>query len=306
MSAAAGLALAIGKFDALHLGHRALVQRAAAIGAPGLLQFSGMAEVLGWPPRLPLVAGSERARVLASWSRMLHAEVGALEVPFATVRPMLPAQFIDFLADRLGARAVVVGEDFRFGRDRSGDLAQLAALAGTRSLALAVVGVVVAGGAAISSSRIRAALAAGEVGDTAACLGRPYRLVGSVVRGDGRGRRLGFPTANLGGRENQEPGPGVYAAWAELAVAGGTLRLRAAVNIGRLPTVGAERPLTVEAHFLDPAPDCYDCRLALDFAVRLREERRFGSLEELRAQIARDVTATAAALSGGPGAPPPA
>jgi riboflavin kinase/FMN adenylyltransferase len=306
MSAAAGPALAIGKFDALHLGHRALVERAAALGAPGLLQFSGMAEVLGWPQRLPLVAGSERARVLQAWSRALPAEVRTLAVPFATVRPMLPAQFIDFLADRLGARAVVVGEDFRFGRDRSGDLAQLAALAGARSLALAVVGVVAAGGAAISSSRIRAALAAGEVGDIARCLGRPYRLVGTVVRGDGRGRQLGFPTANLAARENQEPGPGVYAAWAELAVAGRTLRLRAAVNIGRLPTIGADRPITVEAHFLDPAPDCYDCRLALDFAFRLRAERRFASLDELRAQIARDVGATAAALAGAVGAPPPA
>ncbi len=298
MSGAAGPALAIGKFDALHLGHRALVARAAAIGAPGLLQFSGMAEVLGWPQRLPLVAGSERARVLAAWAGELGCEVRSLAVPFATVRPMLPAQFIDFLADRLGARAVVVGEDFRFGRDRSGDLAQLAALAGARQLALAVVGVVAAGGSAISSSRIRAALAAGEVADITSCLGRPYRLVGTVVRGDGRGRRLGFPTANLGGRENQEPGPGVYAAWAELAMGARTLRLRAAVNIGHLPTVGAERPLTVEAHFLDPAPDCYDCRLALDFAVSLRAERRFASLDELRAQIARDVVLAAAALKG--------
>jgi riboflavin kinase / FMN adenylyltransferase len=298
MRHAAGLALAIGKFDALHLGHRALVQRAATLGGPGLLQFSGMAEVLGWPPRLPLVAGSERARVLNAWAQELHCQLRALEVPFATVRPMPPAQFIDFLADELGATAVVVGEDFRFGRDRSGDLAQLAALAGARTLAVAVVGVVAAGGRAISSSRIRGDLAAGEVAATAACLGRPYRLVGTVVRGDGRGRRLGFPTANLSRRENQDPGLGVYAAWAELVVDGRTLRLRAAVNIGHLPTVGDDRPLTVEAHFLDPAPDCYDCRLALDFVVRLRAERRFDSLEELRAQIARDVAAAAEALTG--------
>jgi riboflavin kinase/FMN adenylyltransferase len=298
MSAAAGPALAIGKFDALHLGHRALAERAATLGEPGLLQFSGMAEVLGWPQRLPLVAPSERARVLAAWAQQLRCRLRTVAVPFATVRPMLPAQFIDFLADQLGAQAVVVGEDFRFGRDRSGDLSQLAALAGARALAVAVVGVVAAGGSAISSSRIRADLAVGEVALTALCLGRPYRLVGTVVRGDGRGRRLGFPTANLSRRENQEPGLGVYAAWAELIVGSRALRLRAAVNIGHLPTVGADRPLTVEAHFLDPAPDCYDCRLALDFVVRLREERRFGDLEELRAQIARDVAAAAAALTG--------
>jgi riboflavin kinase/FMN adenylyltransferase len=298
MTPATGPALAIGKFDALHLGHRALVERAATLGEPCLLQFSGMAEELGWAQRLPLVAPSERARVLASWAQQLGCTVGTLELPFASVRQLPPARFIDLLVDQLGARAVVVGEDFRFGRDRSGDLAQLAALAGSRSLALAVVGVVAAGGSAISSSRIRADLAAGEVAASAACLGRPHRLVGTVVRGDGRGRRLGFPTANLSRRENQEPGLGVYAAWAELTIGERVLRLRAAVNIGHLPTVGADRPLTVEAHFLDPVPDCYDCRLALDFAVRLRAERRFNGLDELRAQIARDVAATAAALAG--------
>ena len=295
---AAGPALAIGKFDALHLGHRALARRAAELGAPALLQFSGMAAVLGWPPRLPLVAMSDRARVLSSWEAGLGQPLRTIEVPFAEVRAMAPGQFVDFLVERQGARAVVVGENFRFGHERSGDLIQLAELAGARALAVAVVRVVSAGGQAISSSRIRAELASGDLNASAACLGRAYRLVGTVVRGDGRGRRLGFPTANLGARENQEPAPGVYAAWAEIGSGAPALRRRAVVNIGHLPTVGPDRPLSVEAHFLDPTPDCYDARVALDFTDRLREERRFGSLTELREQIARDVAAAGVALAG--------
>jgi riboflavin kinase/FMN adenylyltransferase len=142
-------------------------------------------------------------------------------------------------------------------------------------------------GAVASSSRVREALAAGDVATAALCLGRPHRLVGTVVRGDGRGRRLGFPTANLGRPRNQAPAPGVYAARAVLP--GGTWP--AAVNVGVLPTVGADRPLTVEAHLIGYAGDCYGADLALDLTARIRDERRFASLDELKVQIARDIAA---------------
>jgi riboflavin kinase/FMN adenylyltransferase len=235
--------------------------------------------------------------VIAAWSQQLGVAVQAHELPFATVRSMTPEAFVVFLSSALQARAVVVGEDFRFGRDRSGDLPQLARLAEAHGMVLAVVPAVCAFGAPISSSRVRAALAAGDVAQTSACLGRPYRLVGKVVRGDGRGRQLGFPTANCAERENLTPGGGVYAAWATVGEGSDAPVLRAAVNIGRLPSVGEDRPITVEAHFLDHALECYGRRLALDLVARLRDEQRFADLDALRSQIARDVAAARTLLA---------
>jgi riboflavin kinase/FMN adenylyltransferase len=296
MSTSTGPAFAIGKFDALHLGHRALVERACQLGDATLLQFSGMAELLGWPQRLPLVAPSERLRVLELWSRQLGHPVQAREVPFALVRTMEPEAFVSYLATELHTHAIVVGDDFRFGIHRSGDLPTLMRLAPEHAIGIAVVPSVSQGGASISSSRVRAALAVGQIEETTACLGRPHRLIGTVVRGDGRGRTIGFPTANCSQRENLAPGSGVYAAWAYLDGAGPERRLRAAVNIGRLPTVGDDRPLTVEAHLLDYHQDCYGSRLALDFIARLRDERRFADLSALRSQIEQDVGAARRAL----------
>jgi riboflavin kinase/FMN adenylyltransferase len=115
-----------------------------------------------------------------------------------------------------------------------------------------------------------------------------------VVRGDGRGRRIGVPTANLGRRANQEPASGVYAGWALL----GGARWPAAINVGNVPTAGSDRPLTVEAHLLGYDGDCYDQALALDFACRLRDERRFAGLDELVAQIRADLAEARQQLLG--------
>jgi riboflavin kinase/FMN adenylyltransferase len=281
---AARPALCIGKFDALHRGHRALAEAARTLGPPRLLRFTGMAEALGWTPRLPLVAESERAAVLAAW------DAGEAILPFATVRDLDLDRFAALVAERFAACALVVGADFRGGRGRSADAAALAAAGRARGLAVQVVPQVGEGGAPISSSRIRALLAAGEVAAAAALLGRPHRLAGRVVSGDGRGRTLGFPTANCAERENVEPGIGVYAGFAEVA----GVRRAAAINIGRLPTIGADRPLTVEAHLLGWDGDCYGERLVLEFHHRLRGEQRFASRDELARRIAQDVAAAGA------------
>jgi riboflavin kinase/FMN adenylyltransferase len=288
------IACAIGKFDALHRGHFALAARAAALGAPRLLTFSGMAAELGWPERRPLVAPDDRARVLGEWSRLLGNEIGVIELPFASVRGMTPAAFVAHLRSTLDAGAVVVGEDFRFGRDRGGDATMLRQLADAAGLTLAVVPAVLHDGVVVSSSGVRAALASGDVALAASLLGRPHRLDGTVVRGDGRGRALGIPTANLGGRGNQEPAPGVYAGWAELD----GRRLPAAINVGHLPTIGDGRPLTVEAHLLGWSGDCHGRRLALDLVARLRGEQRFAGMEALVAQIRADIAAVPGALDG--------
>lgn len=276
-------AIAVGKFDALHLGHRALAERAADLGQPRLLRLTGLAEAFGWPQRAPLVAEDDRARVLAGWAG--HPDEAA--AAFAELRPLDAAGFLDWLMRHHGATALVVGADFRCGRGRSAGVAELAPLCTARGIQLTVVEPVQAGGAVASSSRVRDALAAGDVVAAALYLGRPHRLVGTVVRGDGRGLGLGFPTANLGRPRNQAPAPGVYAATAVIA----GRSWPAAVNVGVLPTVGADRPLTVEAHLVGYAGDCYGADLALDLTARIRDERRFASLDELKAQIARDIAA---------------
>ena len=288
-------ALAIGKFDALHLGHRALITRANGLGRPHLLTFAGMAAVLGWPERPPLVAAADRPRVLAEWSQQLGQPVGTVELPFTEVRPMTPAAFVAHLAARFGRCALVVGEDFRFGHGRSAGAAELSSLASAVGCQVAIVPPVLHAGAPVSSSRVRSALADGDVALAAELLGRPYRLAGVVQRGDGRGRTIGVPTANLGAREVQEPASGVYAAW---GVFDDGRRFPAAVNVGNVPTAGAERPLTVEAHLLGFDGDCYGRVLALDLVRRLRNEQRFADLAALTAQIARDVAAVRSLLGG--------
>jgi riboflavin kinase/FMN adenylyltransferase len=264
-------AIAIGKFDALHLGHRALAQRAGL-----LVRLTGMARVFGWPERPPLVAPVDRVRVLADWwMQEREQDIGAIRD--------LDADGVMAWLGRLGASRLIVGHDFRCGRDRSVDAAALRA----RGLPVDEVDAVQVGGAPASSSRIRAALERGDLAEAEACLGRPHRLCGTVRRGDGRGRTLGFPTCNLGACDNLVPRPGVYAARAVLA---GDI-VPAAVNIGRLPTVGGDRPLTVEAHLLGWTGDCYGATIGLDLVQRIRDERRFASLPDLRAQIAADVSA---------------
>ena len=272
----------LGKFDALHRGHRALAACAAASGdSVRLVCFSGMAEALGWQPRLPLTAPSDRARILASWP----GAPGEVALPFAEVRELDAASFVHLIAHRLGATAMVVGEDFRGGRGRYADVAAFAEAgraAGVQVLAVAAVADALG---PVSSTRVRSALAAGELATVEALLGRRHRLVGTVVRGDGRGKKIGIPTANLGHRENQEPGPGVYAAWAFI----GDHRIPAVVNIGTVPTAGEDRPLTVEAHLLDWQGDCYGQPLALECVQRIRTEQRFASFNDLVAQIHTDI-----------------
>jgi riboflavin kinase/FMN adenylyltransferase len=278
------IAAAIGKFDALHVGHRALAAAAAELGAPRLVRFTGMAEVLGWAPRAPLLDGPGRTAALAAWSADLGSVVGELELPFAEVRGLDLGGFLERLA-ALDVGAVAVGEDFHGGRDRRQNAGDLARLARGRGMGCAVVPAVVVDGLPASSSRVRERLEAGDAAAAARILGRPYRLAGTVVRGDGRGRRLGIPTANLGGIATLVPATGVYAA--TVALADGPRP--AVVNIGRLPTVGQDRPLTVEAHLPGWSGDLYGQRIAVDLQRRLRDERRFPDLDALVAQIRADI-----------------
>jgi riboflavin kinase/FMN adenylyltransferase len=291
--------ITIGVFDGVHCGHQAIishtVRRAKDLGvASVVVTFDPHpAEVVrpGSHPAVLTEAG-RKAELIESLG------VDVLDViPFTVDFSHLPAEtFVhDVLVENLHASAVVVGENFRFGHGASGDVALLERLG--RTFGFTVEGApLVEGppdGTILSSTYIRACVDAGDVATATAALGRPHRLEGVVVRGDSRGREIGFPTANLlTSRYAAVPADGVYAAW---LVRRGHEPARAAVSIGTNPTF-AGRERRVEAYVLDFDSDLYGERLALDFVTRLREQRRYDGVEPLVAQIRADVEATRAAL----------
>jgi riboflavin kinase/FMN adenylyltransferase len=194
------------------------------------------------------------------------------------------------LAARLAPAEIFVGRDFHFGRDRSGSGELLARIGPELGIRVEFIPHVMVGGRDVSSTRIRRALAAGDVADAAAALGRPYSVWGEVVQGDRRGRTLGFPTANLATQSELLPAYGVYATRVRLFAGDrpGRECLPAVTNVGTRPTFEPGRVLA-ETHLIDFSGDLYGRRLELAFCARIRAEQRFAGPEELRRQIARDV-----------------
>jgi riboflavin kinase/FMN adenylyltransferase len=208
-------------------------------------------------------------------------------VPFTVDFSRLsPEAFVhDVLVEHLHARVVVVGQNFRFGHRAAGDIALLERLGRTFGFAVESAPLVTENSTVFSSTYIRACVAAGDVAAAAVALGRPHRLEGVVVRGERRGRELGFPTANvLHGRYAAVPAHGVYAGWLELR---GQERV-AAISIGTKPTF-AGREREVEAYVLDFDGDLYGEHVALDFFAHLREMRRYDGIGPLVAQMREDV-----------------
>ena len=217
-------AVALGKFDALHRGHRALARRAAAMGEPWMVSFAGMAEVLGWTDRLPVVAPCDRERVLELWSEDLGAPVRERTLPFADVRSLAPDAFVrDVLAEALGAGAVVCGENYRFGHRAAGDADTLVALGNAHGLCVAVETLVEDTAEAVSSTRVRERLGAGDVAGVATLLGRLHRSVVHVVP-DAEGWRITE-------RTNLLPANGAYHAHVALAPAAAQLACAPTVNV---------------------------------------------------------------------------
>jgi riboflavin kinase/FMN adenylyltransferase len=264
---------ALGTFDGVHRGHRRVIDAALAAGPePTVVTFD---------PH-PRTALGNRVELLTSLERRLELlrELGVeatVLVEFTLELARLePEEFAKEVLRPIGAEIVVAGEDFRFGRGRTGDLELL------QRLGFEVVAVPILEG--VSSSRIRELVADGHVEDAASLLGRPVEVEGTVVAGDARGGTLGFPTANLGIRpELLVPNNGIYA--------GAAGESRAAVSIGTNPHYGG-RERRVEAHLLDFEGDLYGQRLVVELWERLRDEAAFASEAELIDQIARDVEAT--------------
>jgi riboflavin kinase/FMN adenylyltransferase len=281
-------AVALGVFDGVHLGHRAIlgaaVAHAHATGSPALAcTFEPHPMEVLQPDRapLPITTLDERLELIAACG-IDAAIVLDFTRELAAVEP--EAFVKDVLVDRLAARQVVVGFNHRFGRGARGDAALLRDLGSRLSFSVDVIDPLMVDGAPVSSTAIRAALGRGDLEAAARMLGRPYSLPGKVVAGVGRGRTLGFPTANVAPDRPVLVAAGVYACTAEL----GGHRRRAVVNVGVRPTFG-EETLAVEAYLLDFSGDLYGQTLRLLFVSRIREERRFPSVEALRAQIAADV-----------------
>jgi riboflavin kinase/FMN adenylyltransferase len=211
---------------------------------------------------------------------------------------LAPRRFYDLvLRDRLRAAALVEGPDFRFGVGRSGDIAALRGYCLPDGVGLEVLAPLEVGAAPVSSSRLRRLIAAGDVAAASRLLTAPYRVSGRVVTGARRGATLGFPTANLADVVTLLPAPGVYAARATAAtgLAAPDVDHAAAVHVGPNATFD-ETTLSVEAHLIGFTGDLYGRTLHVDFLTRLRDTRRFASVEELKAQLAIDVSAAADAV----------
>ncbi|MGW1450314.1 bifunctional riboflavin kinase/FAD synthetase [Micromonospora sp. NPDC002411] len=289
----------IGVFDGVHKGHQATighaVARARELGVQSVVvTFDPHPAEVVRPGSHPAVL-TEPARK-AELIEALGVDVLCV-VPFTPEFSRLPAeQFVhDVLVEHLHAALVVVGANFRFGHRAAGDVALLEQLGRTFGFGVEGGPLVAEDGTVFSSTYIRSCVDAGDVGAAAAALGRPHRLEGVVVRGDQRGRELGFPTANLlCHRYAAVPADGVYAA--RLIRRGQREPLMAAVSVGTNPTFsGRER--RVEAYALDFSGDLYGERLALDFVAHLRGQVRYDSIEPLIAQMNQDVERTRHALA---------
>lgn len=286
-----GCVATVGNFDGVHLGHQAvlgqLAEKGAQLAQPTVVitfepQPREMFSPATAPPRL--TPFREKLQVLRRFSvdRVLCI---AFNKSFAALSARA---FIDrVLVEKLGVRYLVVGDDFRFGQGREGDFAMLEAAGTLENFHVARMHSFYVDGERVSSTRIREALAAGDLARAQKFLGRPFRMSGHVAPGNARGRTLGFPTANLFVHRNRAPVAGVFA----VEVFGLDREPWPAVaNVGTRPSVGGVQSL-LEVHLLDYFGDLYGRHLQVDFCHRLRDEQRFSSLDALKAQIGRDVDA---------------
>lgn len=282
----------VGNFDGLHLGQRAVVDRvvgrARELGVPAVVvTFEPHPLALLRPEDAPprLVTPAQKAGLLAG--RGVDA---MLVVRFDEAFAATPAERFarHFLLDRVDLVEIYVGRNFVFGRDRDGDIELLERLAAERGRKAEGVDEVYLDGERVSSTRIRRAVTAGEVELAARLLGRAYELTGRVEGGAGKGKGLGWPTINLAVDNELVPRPGVYTTRVAVGGSAGD-ELPAVTNVGYRPTLHDDGGLVVETHILDFDGDLYDRPVSLSFDRRLRDERRFDTVDALVAQIERDV-----------------
>ncbi len=279
--------VALGNFDGVHLGHQAIFQRVVERAR----EIGGVSMVFTFEPHpLQIIAPDKAPPLLTTFEQKMRliaglgVEVG-LRVPFTTAfAGQAPIDFIgDVLCETIGVHELVVGYDFRFGRQRAGTTAFLQDQASRFNYRVTVVPPISQAGIVVSSSNIRRFLSDGDVDAAARLLGRYYAIEGPVVEGFRRGATLGFPTANVQPINAVVPCTGVYAVW----VVWNHQRYQGVANIGYNPTFD-NQTLSVEAHLFDFDAELYGATVQVEFVKRLRAERKFASIDELTAQIACD------------------
>jgi riboflavin kinase / FMN adenylyltransferase len=294
-----GAALAIGNFDGVHAGHRALIARARELAADTgaltvALTFDPHPSVLLAPAQAPRMLTSIERRV----ELLAEAGVDAVVVePFTRELAGVPPQaFIDDIVVRaLRARAIIVGYNFRYGQARAGTVESLRAHGDAAGIAVAIVPPVTVDGEIAASTKVRGHLQAGELAAAERMLGRRWDIDGVVVHGAERGRAIGVPTANIAPDIELAIAPGIYAV--TLSVERGPA-LPAVASLGTNPTFVDAGRLVLEVHALDWTGDLYDRRVRTTFVARLRDELKFDSVDALVAQIRRDIEQARAALAG--------
>ena len=281
-------AVTIGNFDGVHRGHARIIERLLVNAG----EVAGPAIVFTFDPHPVRLLRPDAAPPPLTWTdrkAQLLDELGVTAViaypTDDTLLSLTPGAFFEnIVRDQLGARAMVEGPNFYFGRGRVGNIDVLGQLCQQTGVSLEIVPPLIVGEQFVSSSRVREAIAAGNVDLARQLLIRPYRIRGMITHGAGRGAKIGFPTANVAAIDTLLPGQGVYAARA-IAQSGSW---PAAVNIGPNPTFG-EHALKVEVHLIDFAGSLYGQPLEVDFLAHLRSIQTFPSVEALEAQLFHDV-----------------
>lgn len=292
-AASTPVALTIGNFDGVHLGHQAMLARlraaGAALGLPTcVMTFEPHPREFFAPDQAPtrLTSLREKLELLADHG-VNQAQICRFNYALAQTSA---EEFVErILVKGLGARWILVGDDFRFGARRSGDFTLLMQYAGRYGYEVESMASVVVAGERVSSTAVRTALAAGDMERAATLLGRSYSISGRVVHGDGVGRKLGFPTANIQMKHNRPPLAGIFAV--ELTGAGRTAQ-RGVASLGVRPTVKVGGAPCLEVHVFDSSEDLYGVHVRVDFLHKLRDEEKYVDLETLTRQIALDVRHT--------------
>lgn len=293
----------VGNFDGLHVGHRAIMDTVVAEARAS----RGTAVVYTFDPHPIRVLRPDQApRLLTTCEQKIELleqvgiDVVIVEKFDAAFAATSAERFIrEILFERIRPIAVYVGYDFHFGRDREGSMRLLTELGPRLGFSVTIIPEVTMEGSDVNSTRIRKLLVESEVEEAARMLGRPYSIRGRIVRGDQRGRTLGFPTANLEAENEILPGAGVYVGHLLFIDDGDPKRgveLPAVMNVGTRPTFAGDGRMHAEAHLIDFKGDVYGRRVEMSFSTRLRAERRFTAVDELRAQIAADVRAARSIL----------
>jgi len=290
-------AVALGNFDGVHVGHQALLAR--------VRQRSGAGEAVVFtfePHPAKVLAPSLAPPLLTSPARKLEL-LAAAGIDACIVEPftrelaaLSPDQFHDILLRNVGARHLVVGYDFSYGRGRSGTTDSLAKACASAGVGIDVIEPVAVDGLVASSTKIREFVEEGNMPGAAVLLGRPFEAEGTVVRGAGRGRTIGIPTANVATVAELLPPTGVYAVWLEDRATGE--RRPGAANLGVNPTFQDQGSLSLEVHVLDFDGDLYGHQVRVQFAERLRGEKKFAGPAELVAQIREDIDRARGSLTG--------